>query len=118
MVTREDLKGYRAGKIELAQVRALMKQAELTARASGGERERKRASALAKRYEKIAAERERELLRIEGEIESLENPRQRSVLLCRYIHGWGRVKTAVSLGVSERTVSYITKEAIRELSRK
>ncbi len=118
MVTREELKAYRDMERELREKRALMRQAELAAKESDRESDRRRAFTLAKQYERIAKERERELLRIEREIEALEDPRQRSVLLCRYIHGYGRVRTAMTLGVSERTVSYIAKEAIRKLSRK
>ena len=118
MVTREELKQYRDMERELREKRALMRQAQLAARESERESDKKRAEDLARRYEKIAKKQEQYAVSIEQAIESLADPRHRRVLFCRYIQGWSRLKTSVSMGLSERTVAYLTKDAIKELEQK
>lgn len=117
MVTREDLKGYRAMEREAREKRALMRQAELAANESGRENDRKRALALARQYEKIAKEQEKKTARSLRAIESISAPNFRRVLYYRYIKGWSRTKTAVAMGVSERTVSRLTSAALKMLKK-
>ncbi len=118
MITKQDLKDYRDGKRELIEIRARLRQAELTARDSGREGDRKRAERLIRRYEKIADTRDRKQKEIEAAIEGLKRANHRRVLYYRYVLGWGRVKTALAMEVSESRVDKLTEEAVAELGGK
>ena len=115
MVTKEELRGYRVVKRELAELHRRKAEAERGALYTSSPSERQAALRVAKRYERIIAERTRSAERIEAAIQELPHPLHRSVLYYRFIKGWGRLKTAVVMEKSERSISYLTRDAIREL---
>lgn len=117
MVTREELTEYRAGKRELAELHRRKAEAEREAAHTSSPGVRQSALNVVKRYERIIADRTRAAERIEAAIQALPHPMHRRVLYYRFVKGWGRVKTATLMEKSERTISYLTKDAIRELEK-
>ncbi len=117
MVTKEELRGYREGKRELAEIHRRKVEAEREALYTSSPGERQAALRVAKRYERIIAERTRSAERIEAAIQALPHPLHRSVLYYRFVKGWSRLKTAMVMEKSERSISYLTKDAIRELEK-
>ena len=117
MVTRKQLEEYRSGMREVRELRAKMRQAELSAMESETDSEKRRALELTARYEAMADEREDTLLAIITEIDALESADQRRVIHMRYVDGLSRTATAMRMGLSDSMVDKHCAAAIRELEK-
>lgn len=117
MVTRKQLEEYRSAVREVSELRARMRQAELSAMESAREEDRDRARSAAARYDAIADVREMELMRIIAEVDALGDVDQRRAITLRYIDGLSRTATAMRMDKSPDMIDKYVAAGIRELEK-
>lgn len=117
MVTRKQLEEYRSAVREVSELRARMRQAELSAMESEREEDRDRARARAAQYDVVADAREMELMRIIAEVDSLDDVNQRRAITLRYIDGLSRTAAAMRMEKSPEAIDKYVAEGIRELEK-
>lgn len=115
MVTRRELEGYRSAVREAAEMRARMRQAELSAMESEREKDRDRARSAAAMYDAMADVREYELTRIMAEIDALDDVDQRRAITLRYIDGLSRTAAAMRMEKSPEAIDKYVAAGIKEL---
>lgn len=117
MVTRKQLEEYRSAVREVSELRARMRQAELTAMESEREADRDRARERAAQYDAVADVRELELMRIIAEVDALADVDQRRAITLRYIDGLSRTAAAMRMERSPEAIDKYVAAGIRELEK-
>ena len=117
MVTRKRLEGYRSAVREVSELRARMRQAELSAMESAREEDRDRARSRAAQYDAMAGVRELELMRIIAAVDALDDVDQRRAITLRYIDGLSRTAAAMRMERSPEAIDKYVAAGIKELEK-
>ena len=116
MVTKEELRGYREGKRELANLRH-RSASEERIQPGGVLANAEIICESASMYRAAADALQEKLLRIESSIEAVADPRARQALRMRYIDGKSDIEIARRLNYSDRQVRRLIEKAVLDMEK-